>query len=276
VAEHARRKVALAEFDAAAFPARVDAERVTLASLVPTMLARVLDAHPRWTPPAHLRAVLVGGAAAPAPLLERAAARGVPVVVTYGLTETCSMVANTPYAERHAAAACAAGRPLPGVELRVVDGRIEVRGPMRMAGYWGEPPLAAEAWLDTGDLGAIDAQGFLHLHARRGDLIVTGGENVYPAEVERELERCPGVVQAAVFGLPDEIWGQTVAAALLVDRERPPRDDELRAWIRTRLAPHKRPRRLCRVDRLPQTPAGKPDRGALAALAPLLVALDEP
>ena len=270
----ARRKVALAEFEVDGFPALVDAERVTLASLVPTMLARVLDAHPHWTPPAHLRAVLVGGAAAPVRLLERAAARRVPVVVTYGLTETCSQVAATPYAERFAAAACGAGRPLPGVELRVVDGRIEVRGPMRMAGYWDGPALAAADWFDTGDLGAVDAHGFLHVNARRGDLIVTGGENVYPAEVERELERCPGVVQAAVFGLPDDTWGQTVAAALVVDPTHGPSDGELSAWIGARLAPHKRPRRVCRVERLPQTAAGKPDRAALAAFAPRLRALD--
>jgi O-succinylbenzoic acid--CoA ligase len=219
--------------------------------------------------------VLVGGAHAPARLLGRAALRRVPVVVTYGMTETCSQVAATPYGERYAAAACGAGRPLDGVELRVADGRIEVRGPMRMAGYWGEPPLAPEAWFDTGDMGAIDQRGFLQVHARRGDLIVPGGENVYPAEVERELERCPGIDEAAVFGLPDETWGQTVAAALVVDPARAPRDDELCAWIRTRLATHKRPRRICRVGRLPHTAAGKLDRDALAAFAPLLGTLDE-
>jgi O-succinylbenzoic acid--CoA ligase len=272
----ARRAVVLAPgFDPDAFPAVLEDERVTLASLVPTMLARVLDAHPDWRPPARLRAVLVGGAHAPARLLGRAALRRVPVVVTYGMTETCSQVAATPYGERYAAAACGAGRPLDGVELRVADGRIEVRGPMRMAGYWGEPPLAPEAWFDTGDMGAIDQRGFLQVHARRGDLIVTGGENVYPAEVERELERCPGIDEAAVFGLPDETWGQTVAAALVVDPARAPRDDELCAWIRTRLATHKRPRRICRVGRLPHTAAGKLDRDALAAFAPLLGTLDE-
>jgi O-succinylbenzoic acid--CoA ligase len=270
----ARRKVALAEFDVDGFPALVEAEGVTLASLVPTMLARVLDAHPQWTPPPRLRAVLVGGAAAPVRLLERAAARRVPVVVTYGLTETCSQVAATPYADRFAAAACGAGRPLQGAELRVVDGRIEVRGPMRMAGYWDGAPLVAAEWFDTGDLGAIDARGFLHVNARRGDLIVTGGENVYPAEVERELERCPGIVQALVFGLPDDTWGQTVAAALVVDPAHGPSDGELAAWFGARLAPHKRPRRVCRVERLPQTAAGKPDRAALAAFAPRLRALD--
>ena len=272
----ARRTVALAGFDAAGFPSLVEAEGVTLASLVPTMLARVLDAHSQWTPPPRLRAVLLGGAQAPVRLLERAAARRVPVIVTYGLTETCSQVAATPYAERFAAAACGAGRPLPGVELRVDGGRIEVRGPMRMAGYWGAPPLAEDAWLDTGDLGTVDARGFLHVNARRGDLIVTGGENVYPAEVERELERCPGVAEAAVFGLPDETWGQTVAAALVVEEAGALHDDALRAWIRTRLAPHKRPRRVCRVDRLPQSAAGKLDREALPAFAPLLRSLDGP
>jgi len=272
----ARRKVALAEFDVERFPGLVEVERVTLASLVPTMLARVLDAHPGWTPPDRLRAVLVGGAAAPARLLERAASRRVPVVITYGLTETCSQVAATPYAQRFAAAASGAGRPLPGAEIRIVDGRIEVRGPMCMAGYWGEPPLAPEAWLDTGDLGAIDERGFLHVNARRGDLIVTGGENVYPAEVERELERCPGVAAAAVFGIADDTWGQTVAAALVLDPERAPSDDELRAWARMRLAPHKRPRHICRVARLPQTPAGKLDRDALAAFVPRLASLQDP
>ena len=156
------------------------------------MLSLLLDAHPGWRPPPRLRAVLLGGAAASPRLFERAAARRLPIVVTYGCTETCSQVAATPYDRRFDAAACGAGRPLDGVELRIVDGRIEVRGPMRMAGYLGEPPLRPQAWFDTGDLGEIDAEGCLWLHARRADLIVTGGENVYPAEVERVLEACPG------------------------------------------------------------------------------------
>lgn len=272
----ARRAAVLAPgFDAATLPATLADARVTLVSLVPTMLARLLDAHPQWRPPAHLRAVLVGGAAAPARLLRRAAERGVPVVLTYGMTETCSQVVATPYAERFAPEGCGTGRVLPPAELRVVGGRIEVRGPMLMAGYLDAPSLPPAAWFDTGDLGALDARGCLTVHARRTDLIVTGGENVYPAEVERALERCPGVVAAAVFGLPDDTWGETVAAALVVEPGRAPRDDELRAWIRARLAPHKCPRRICRVERLPQTAAGKLDRDGLAAFAPLLRALDE-
>ncbi len=272
----ARRTAVLAPgFDAATLPATLADARVTLVSLVPTMLARLLDAHPQWRPPAHLRAVLVGGAEAPAALLQRAAERGVPVVLTYGMTETCSQVVATPYAERFAPEGCGTGRVLPPAELRVVGERIEVRGPMLMAGYLDAPPLPPDAWFDTGDLGAIDARGCLTVHARRTDLIVTGGENVYPAEVERALERCPGVAAAGVFGVPDGTWGETVAAALVVDPGGAPRDDELDAWIRARLAPHKRPRSVCRVERLPQTAAGKLDRAGLAAFVPLLRPLDE-
>ncbi len=262
----ARRAVALAPgFDAAQFPAWVDRFRVTLASLVPTMLDRVLDAHPRWQPPARLRAVLIGGAAAPPRLLLRAAERRLPIIVTYGCTETASQVAATPYAHRFDAARCGAGRPLAGADVRVVGGRIEVRGPMRMSGYADELPLDPDAWLDTGDLGEFDSDGFLHVHGRADDLIVTGGENVHPAEVERVLEACPGVRAAGVFGVPDERWGQVVAAALVTGSNYPG-ESALADFIGSRLAPHKRPRRICHVAALPQTAAGKLDRASLARL----------
>ncbi len=202
-------------------------------------------------------------------LLERAAACRLPIVITYGCTETCSQVVATPYERRFDAAACGAGRPLPGAQLRIDDGRIQVRGPMLMAGYLGEPPLAPGAWFDTGDLGELDAQGCLHLHARRADLIVTGGENVYPAEVERVLEACPGVRAAAVFGVADATWGHTVAAAVVAGTH-PPSDQTLIEHLDERLAPHKRPRWICFVDSLPHTPAAKLDRLALPALTPAL------
>lgn len=271
-----RRAVALAPaFDAALLPQWIARYRVTQLSLVPTMLAMVLDAHPGWVPPGHLRLLLLGGAAASNRLLARAAERRLPIVVTYGCTETCSQVAATPYDQRFDAAACGAGRPLPGVQLRVHEGHIQVRGPMLMAGYLGQPPLARDAWFDTGDLGELDAQGFLHLHARRADLIVTGGENVYPVEVERVLEACPGVHAAAVFGVADEVWGQTVAAALVAGAH-PPSDEALLEHIVARLAPHKRPRRICFVPSLQHTAAGKLDRLALPALLPALRPLRAP
>ncbi|MBA4178000.1 MAG: o-succinylbenzoate--CoA ligase [Leptothrix sp. (in: Bacteria)] len=264
----ARRAVALAPaFDAALLPQWLARWRVTQMSLVPTMLSLVLDAHPGWMAPPHLRVLLLGGAAAPDALLARAAARRLPIVVTYGSTETCSQVVATPYARRFEPAAWRCGRPLPGVALRVDgQGRILVRGAMRMAGYLGEPPLAADDWFDTGDLGSLDAQGCLHLHARRADLIVTGGENVYPAEVERVLEACPGIDAAAVFGLADATWGQTVAAALVAGPA-PPSTAALWAHLQAHLAPHKRPRQVCFVPALPHNAAGKLDRLALPALA---------
>ena len=262
----ARRCVALAAaFDPVQLPQWIAEQRITLASLVPTMLAQCLDAHPHWTPPPHLRAIQLGGAPAPARLLQRAAERRLPIVVTYGCTETASQVVTTPYAGRHEAARHAAGRPLPGVELRIAeDGRILVRGPMLMAGYLGEPPLEPGAWFDTGDRGACDAQGCLHVHGRGAELIVTGGENVFPAEVERVLESCPGIEEAGVFGTPDETWGQIVSACI-VSRGAPPADDILCAHLARHLASYKRPRRIAFVAALPHSPAGKLDRAALAA-----------
>ncbi len=242
---------------------------MTLASLVPTMLARVLDAHPDWRAPTHLRAILVGGAEAPPALLRRAAQRGFPVLPSYGLTESCAQIVAAPYAARYDATECGAGLPLRGVLLRVAGGRIEIRGPMLMAGYWNEPPLAPGAWFDTGDLGEIDARGYLHVHARRTDLIVTGGENVYPAEVERALEALPGIVSAGVFGIASDDWGQEVAAALVAKSE-PPSDELLAGHIAARLAPHKRPRHVCYVSDLPHTAGGKLDRAVLAGCAATL------
>ncbi len=122
-----------------------------------------------------------------------------------------------------------------------------------MSGYLGEKPLAQDAWFDTGDLGEFDAAGYLHLHARRTDLIVSGGENVYPAEVERVLEDCPGIEAAAVFGVPDETWGQLVAVVLVasaphehaLDAER---ESQLLQFLAGRLAVYKRPRRVVWVS----------------------------
>lgn len=270
----ARRAVALApSFDAALVPEWMERWRTTLASMVPTMLALVFERFPDWRPPPFLRAIQVGGAEAPPRLLKEAARRKVPVVITYGCTELSSQIVVTPYEQRFNPAPCGAGRPLPGAEVRVVDGRIEARGPMRMAGYVGGEPLPPEAWFDTGDVGQFDANGCLHVRARRADLIVTGGENVYPAEVERVLEACDGIREAAVFGVPDETWGQIVAAAFVANGT-PPSDAELGAFLDHHLARHKRPRRIAFVPQLPHTGAGKLDRAALPSLAPQLRLLD--
>jgi o-succinylbenzoate---CoA ligase len=274
----ARRAVILEpRFDASATLAAVARERATLLSVVPTMLAALLERDDDNVL-ARLRAVLSGGAGTPFALLEACGRRGVPVITTYGLTEACSQVTaqrpSSPYLP-----ARGSGEALAGVELRIVApddggvGRIEVRGPALMSGYFRGPPLPAGGWLDTGDLGALDEGGALHVHARRTDLVVTGGENVYPLEVEERLESIPGVRRALVFGVPDERWGQIVAAAI----ELSPGTTlaQIAARAEAILASHKRPRRACAVAELPLTASGKleraraPERYA-AALAPFV------
>jgi O-succinylbenzoic acid--CoA ligase len=217
----------------------------TLASLVPTQLHRLLAAG--WTPPPGLRAILLGGAPAPPSLAARA-----PVVTTYGLTEACGTVALD-------------GVPLPGVGVRIsAAGTIQLAGPTLMSGYLHHPaPVCADGWLDTGDLGALDGDGRLQVFARRTDLILSGGENVYPAEVEVALAELPGVAAACVFGVPDPEWGQVVCAAFVGDAA----DGALRAHLRDRLAPFKRPRRIARLAALPIGASGKIDRAAVAAAA---------
>lgn len=270
----ARKAVVLgAGLGAAGALALIADERVTLASVVAATLRRLLDASGGNRAPASLRAVLVGGGPCPTRLLGDAAARGWPVLATYGLTETCSQaVTQEPGSDPIGSGA---GRPLPGIEVRIEDGEILLRGPVLMSGYLPAgahaDPLTPDGWLRTGDLGSLDEEGRLHVLGRRDDVIVTGGENVSPLEVEDALAAFPGVREALVFAVPDESWGALVAAALVVERTRPLADVELLAHLATRLAPFKRPRRIAVVGELPLGPNGKPDRrGAAEELAAVL------
>ncbi len=236
--------------------------RVTHVSLVPTGLARLLDRGDVL--PRSVRAILLGGAACPESLLERAIAARFPVHATYGLTETCGQVATSPLPLTRAEDAhglC----PLPGVELRVREGTIRVRTPTAMDGWLDAPsPFDAEGFYDTGDLGELDAEGRLTIHARRTDLVVSGGENVYPREVEDALERIVGVKAACVFGVPDVVWGQRVAAAIVADADAPS-DDEIVRRARLELASFKVPRLVARLDALSLGASGKVDRARTAA-----------
>ncbi|HVK71376.1 MAG TPA: AMP-binding protein, partial [Polyangium sp.] len=272
----ARRPIVLEpRFDPDAVLRVIRRERVTLLSVVPTMLRALFDADRDGTL-ATLRLVLVGGAGAPPALLEEAAARRVLALTTYGLTEGCSQVTCQPL-RAPGITEPGSGKALPGVDVRTLRdtgtladpgevGHIQVRGPTLMSGYLagpGEPlrtSLTADGFFDTGDLGALDEHGRLFVHARRTDLVVTGGENVYPAEVEQVLEALPGVTRAVVFGVPDERWGQIVAAGLALDPPDPARAAALVAEASARLAPHKRPRFVAAVASLPLTASGKLDR----------------
>lgn len=257
-------------FEPAAVAEALRAERITLLSVVPTMLRRLLDVSPGEAP-RQLRAVLVGGGPVPLPLLEEALARGYPVVQTYGLTEAASQVATLVPSEA-AAHPGSAGQPLLTTRVRVdgppgEPGEILVAGPTVTPGYFGRPEATARAlrdgWLHTGDIGRLDQRGFLYVLDRRDDLIVSGGENVYPAEVEGVLLTHPDVEAAAVVGVPDGTWGQVVAAAIVA---RPAFDPgTLDSWLRERLAGYKVPRRVVIVDALPLTANGKVQRHAVRA-----------
>ncbi|HWQ29001.1 MAG TPA: 2-succinylbenzoate-CoA ligase, partial [Dehalococcoidia bacterium] len=146
-------------------------------------------------------------------------------------------------------------------------GSIVLRGPVVMAGYWNQPEASARAlrdgWLHTGDLGVVDAEGYLYVLDRRDDLIISGGENVYPAEVEAVLLAHPAVADAGVFGVPDERWGQAVAAAVVLAPGARVSEDELRAFCRERLAGYKTPAGIRFADALPRTTAGKLQRRLL-------------
>ena len=267
---------AAGSFDARETLRVVEGDRVTLLSVVPTMLARLLQARRR--PPASLRAVLVGGAAAPWALLERARVRGWPVFATYGLTEACSQVAT----ERAGEAPGGVGKPLPGMEVRVSGaaksagsggsvGGIQVRGGALFDGYLGvepgaplERPFEAGGWFDTGDLGAVGEDGRLRIVGRRSDRIVTGGENVDPAEVEAAVLAWRGAASVCVVGLEDEEWGERVGAVLApaAGFEALGGFAALERHLGGRLAGFKRPRCWSVRERLPVARSGKVDREA--------------
>jgi len=256
---------------------------VTIVSVVAVMLDRMLDQRKGRSYPPSLRCVLLGGGPAPVALLERSTSMSAPVVQTYGLTETCSQaVTLTPSeaADRHGAA----GKPLYPNEIRIEHsadhpsddgaGEILVRGPIVMAGYLGQPDATARAmrdgWLHTGDIGRLDDQGYLYVLDRRDDLVVTGGENVYPAEVEAVLFSHPSVAEAGVIGITDDKWGQRVVAITRLSKlsDGPAPDaDELDAYCRTRLAGYKVPKEFRFVSEpLPRTASGKLRRSELRDL----------
>jgi o-succinylbenzoate---CoA ligase len=226
----------------------------TAVSLVPTTLARLLDAGLR-EPPA-LRCALVGGAPIPNALVERARDAGVPVSATYGLTEACSQVATVPPGWPDQTAA----PPVFATRLAIADdGEILVAGPTVAPGA-----TADDGWLHTGDLGALDERGWLTPVGRKATTIVSGGENVSPEEVEAALEEHPDVAEAAVLGVPDEEWGEAVAARVVLRDGATITPAELAAFGRERLAGFKTPKEIEIVDRLPRTPSGKLRRDSLA------------
>jgi len=241
-------------FDVDRVAASLEGDGITVVSLVATSLTRLLDTGADLAGP---RAILVGGGPVPEEALEEALGRGATVVQTYGLTEACSQVTTLAPADARRKLG-SAGRPLLTTHLRIQDGEILVQGPTVA------PQRAdADGWLHTGDLGRIDEEGFLYVEDRIDDMIVSGGENVVPAEVEQVLLRHPEVADAAVVGREDPEWQQAVTAiVVLVDGSRASPDD-LRRHCAESLAGFKVPKRVELASALPRTPSGKLMRRAL-------------
>jgi O-succinylbenzoic acid--CoA ligase len=259
----------------------LQSQHISLVSLVPTMLQKLLEEHARALAASQLRCILLGGAAAPESLLARSLDLGLPVATTYGLTEATSQVATAlPAAVRQKPGSV--GKPLMFTQVRIVGedgqalgpgelGEIIVSGPTVMRGYFGEPLATAETLVDgelhTADMGYVDPDGDLWIVQRRADLIVTGGENVYPAEVERVLTGHPNIAEACVVGLEDETWGQRVAAAVVIQSGvEQLSEQELVGYCRDHLAGYKCPRQIRFVTALPRTTSGKVVRNRVKQL----------
>jgi fatty-acyl-CoA synthase len=224
----------------------------------------------------HLRSIVVAGAPVPPTLIEQYAEHDITLQQAWGLTETAPFATHLP-AERTLEKLGSAGIPMPYTEVRVVDpasgqptepdvrGEVVVRGPNVTPGYWENPEATAAAfdddgWFHSGDIGYLDKDGYLFIVDRLKDMIITGGENVYPAEVESALADMPGVADVAVVGVSDERWGETVVAMVSLTDDASITLEDVRAYAATRLARYKLPTRLKIVELVPRNPSGKLDK----------------
>lgn len=271
----------LVDFDAATVLRELEQRQITNVHLVPTMIGTLL-AHPlvRTADVSRLRLIFYAASSMPAELLRRAmqAFPRCDFVQSYGSTEAGVVTVLDPQAHRrarepqgeHLLLSC--GRPFSGHEVRVVDpksvplaqgdiGEIEVRSPDCMKGYWLNDEATCgvldDGWLKTGDLGYFDAEGYVYIVDRKNDMIVTGGENVFPTEVEGYLYRDADVLEAAVFGIPDPVWVEKVVAAVVLRPGAEVTGDELARRLRTQLAAYKCPKAIFLTSSLPKNAGGK-------------------
>jgi acyl-CoA synthetase (AMP-forming)/AMP-acid ligase II len=276
-----RRVVQLERFDAPEWVEAARREDITHAMVVPTMLNRILDVIDADREPIpSLRSLAYGGGPMPRSVVERALdlLPGVDLVNAYGLTETASTIAVLGPDDHRAAAASddsavrqrlgSVGRPLPSVEVSIRDplgnpvpdgevGEIWVRGDQVSGEYEGRPSTLADGWFDTKDAGHLDADGFLYVHGRLDDVIVRGGENLSPGEIESALLTHPAVAEAAAVGVPDPDWGERVVAAVVLHPGAEVAEDELRALVRGQLRSACTPERVAFYDELPFNETGK-------------------
>ncbi len=269
-----------ARFDPRSALEAIERERITLTVLVPAQLTAMMEL-PDWKRAdlSSLRMITTGSTIVPEAFVRKVSARGVPVVQVYGSTETCPVAAyvRVPDALRKAGSAGVAALHC---EVKVVgedgaelpagsDGEILVRGPNVASGYWRAPQETARAfkdgWYRSGDVGHFDEEGHLYVVSRIKDMIISGGENIYPAEVENVLLECPAVEEACVVGRPDARWGEVVAAAIVLKAGCQMSEAEAIALFDGRIARYKHPREVRFLERLPRSALGKIQREAVRA-----------
>ena len=261
------------EFNAAKILADIQLHRVSTMFGAPTMFDMLMrETNFEGADFSSVMAFNCGAAPVPLPLIDAYAEKGVSFCQGYGLTETSPYVSVLSTADARQKKG-SAGMPLMFTQVKIVGsddkpmpvtgrGEILVHGPNVTPGYWQLPEATREAftlsgWFRTGDIGYLDEEGYLFICDRKKDMIITGGENVYPAEVESELVAHPDIAEAAVVGVPDEKWGETVAAVITLSSDREPSLEDLNQFLADRLARYKRPRVLHVTDLLPRNPAGK-------------------
>ncbi len=249
-------------FDPGLWLRDVAARRPTLSLLVPATIQAVLS-HPSWagTDLSSLKMLNAGSMVIPDSLLRAFHDRGIPVGQIYGCTETAP-IATVLLKEDALRKLGSAGKPAPHCEVKLVDGEVRVRGPNVMRGYWNDPAATAAAltpdgWFRTGDLARIDDEGYYWIIGRSKDVIISGGENIYPAELENVLADCPQIAEAAVIGVPDAKWGESVLV-FAVKKENSNLDEKaVISLFKDRLARFKHPRRVVFLDALPKNAMGK-------------------
>jgi fatty-acyl-CoA synthase len=278
---HAGASVTLhARFEPQAALEAIERERITLTVLVPAQLTAMMEL-PAWKSAdlSSLRMITTGSAIVPEAFVRKVSARGIPVVQVYGSTETCPIAAYVRAADALRKAG-SAGTAALHCELKVADedgaelpagrdGEILVRGPSVASGYWRASEDTARAWRQgwyrSGDVGHLDEEGHLYVVARMKDLIISGGENIYPAEVESVLLECAAVEEACVVGRPDARWGEVVAAAVVLKAGCRMTEAEAIALFQGRIARYKHPREVRFLERLPRSALGKIRREAVRA-----------
>ena len=260
------------KFDTDACFDAIERERITLTVLVPAQLGMMM-ASPRWHSAdfSSLRMITTGSTIVPARIIDAVHARGVPLVQIYGATETCP-IAVCLKAEDAMRKAGSTGKAAAHCELRIVDdsgkevaqgatGEILVRGPNVMNGYWNAPQETAAAlvdgWFHSGDMGHQDAEGYLYVDGRRKEMIISGGENIYPAEIENVLAECQDIAEASVIGRPDERWGEVVVAVVAPKTGHSLTPAAVLQLLEGRIARYKHPKEVVFVGELPKTALGK-------------------